>query len=233
MLKLAAALLTVCLLEAAHSSLPPATIHDKFIRHFQTGERMETRQDECTFPSSYPEECLTVATNVATQFSTADPENVNSDMLNQALDELCTSECIGPQVEYYECLGQQDIADFFNSAYCGQSSDSYCLVLWLDGVIENAFVAAPLCTQGGTTCDSDCQSTVQNTVDFLGCCATSLYDNSYSPFYVLITPQDFAACDITLGQMCAGPASGVGVNSVTLGQLTIFAAVATLVSAIF
>ena len=232
MSKLAAALLTVTILfGVANSSRPLANVVDKLIPHLQTGAK-ETRQDTCTLPTTYPQSCTDAANDVANLLMSADtnPENINLDDLNSALGEFCTTECIGPQVEFYRCLGEQDFANLFNSAYCGQNGDSYCIVSLLTGVNDNS-VPEITCTVG-STCDSSCQSTLQRAADYLGCCAASLYNNTLSPFSALISPQDFATCDVSLGQMCAGPVSGAGVHHVGLALLTIAAAFAALINSL-
>ena len=225
-------MLITALCGVTHSAEPLETIRDKVTSHFQAGKMIRTRQSDCTLPSSYPERCVTAANNVVNSVANIQSlQDINLDMLNSALNEFCTNECIGPQVEFYECLGQQDVADFLNRAYCGQSSGTNCFVLWIDGTNGNSIVTTSTCSEGGT-CDSQCQNSLQTTADFLGCCAASFYNNSFSPFSTFITPQEFATCDINLGAMCEG-ASGAGTNWVGLEMLTVVVAVATLSSAIF
>ena len=232
MSKLTAALLTVAILfGVAKSSNPLANAANKLIPHLQTSARA-TRQDGCTIPTDYPSSCTTAANKVTSLLLdvASNPQSIDSNALNSALEDYCTSECISPQVEYYQCLGQPDFADLINNADCGQNDGSYCIVSLLVGISDGS-VALTSCTQG-STCDSSCQSSLQRTADYLGCCAASLYNNSVSPFTVFISPQDFAACDISLGRMCVGPASGAGVNRVGLALLTIVAMFAALINSL-
>ena len=232
MAKLATALLTVAILFGVTNSYSPlANVANKLISHLQTGARA-TRQDGCTIPPDYPTSCLDAVNTVTSLLLdvTSNPESIDSDALNSALGDFCTTECISPQVEYNQCLDQHSFADLINSAYCGQNSGSYCIVSLLVGVNDGS-VALSSCTQG-STCGSSCQSSLQSTADYLGCCTASLYNNTLSPFTAFISPQDFAACDISLGRMCAGPASGAGVNRVGLALLAIVAAFAALINSL-
>ena len=133
-------------------------------------------------------------------------------------------------VEYNECLCEQDLADLFNTGYCGQSGGTNCFVLWVQGENSGSVVSFSTCASSGT-CDSSCQYSLQATADYLGCCAASFYNNPESQFFYFISPTEFATCNVALEEMCEG-ASGAGINRVGLGLLTVFVAVAAIISAI-
>ena len=231
MSKLAAALLTITILfGVASSTRPLVNVLNKLIP-LQTSEK-GTRQDGCVFPTTYPKSCndAAIALSKLVVNAFANLEAIDPDAFNSALGDYCTMECISPQVEYYRCSDQQELADYVNSAYCGQNSGSYCTVSWTAGISDNSVIFTS-CLQG-STCESSCQSSLQRTADYLGCCAASLYNNTISPYSNLISPQDFATCDISLGQMCPGLVSGAEVNRLGFALLTIVAAFAALINSL-
>ena len=233
MSKVVAVVLFLALVGVACSSDPLTSMRNKLVSHFQLRETLKTKQTaDCSVPLDYPEECVTASTNFFNLISN-DPslENINLDDLNAALNELCTSECIGPEVDYYECIGDQDLADLLNTGYCGQSSGRNCFVLWVDGVNSGSVVPISTCVTS-ETCDSSCQDSLQTTANYLGCCAASFYNNPESPFYYFISPTEFATCNVTLGEMCEGVSSHAGINRVGFGLLTVFVAVAAIINAV-
>ena len=232
MSKFVSALLFLVLVGIALSSDPLASIRSKVVPHFQRRGMIEAKQSEqCSLPDSYPQECLTASEDFLDLITNAPSlEDINLDRLMDSLDVICTSRCIGPELEFYECLGQQDFADLFSRGYCGQSGGRNCFVLWIEGVNSQSVVGVSTCSLGGT-CDQTCEDSLQTTVDTLGCCAASLYDNSVSPFAILITPQQFATCGVDLGDMCVG-VSSAGITRIGLGLLASFLALAAIINAI-
>ena len=246
MSKVVAPVLFLALVGAVCSLDPFTSVSNKVVSHFQRRETLETKQYEgCSFGLDYPDECLTASNEFANLLNnTENPSNISSDALNAASNEVCASECLGPQVQYLECVGLQDLADLFNTGYCGQSGGTNCYVLWREGLKNGSVLPLSFCVDN-ETCDSECQVELQTTADYLGCCAASFYDNPASPFSFLITPTDFATCNVTLGEKCRGVISGApettpspattpshaGINRVGLGLLTAFVAVAATINA--
>ena len=231
MIKLCAAALLLTLVGLVHGSDPLAKIRDAIVQHFNRREMVDTKQttDECLdILSDYPDQCLTTLDDFMNVIAAFDPSQaIDVDTVSAYFDTVCSSECLGPQVELYECVGDQDTADLLNRGYCGESGGTNCFVLWLNGANNQEIVDIAFCARDGNNCETSCQDSLQATVDYLGCCASSFYDNPISPFTALITPQQFSACSIDLGEMCEG-ISGAGIDRTALWVLTIFVSVSAL-----
>ena len=238
MSKVVAAVLFVAVVGVACSLDPLASTRDKVVSHVQHRETLKTKQSAgCSFPANYPEKCKTATPHPTDLHSSIiNPEDTDFDDLDAALNVVCTSECMGQVVEYWECLGKQDFADYYNTGLCGQSDGTNCIVLWGDGVNSQSVVHMAPCKDSGT-CDSSCRDSLQATVDYLGCCAASLYDNPLSPYTNLIASTEFAMCNVDLGEKCEGivDSSAPETNfsrAEILGLLTVFATVAAIINAV-
>ena len=158
-----------------------------------------------------PEGCFTAATEIQDVFITED-----MDTLDSILNTLCAMDCIVAIVDYYECLGEADLADFFRSAYCGQNDGRNCIALLINGIMRGDVVSIANCALDGN-CASSCRDWLQDAADFLGCCTGSLYNNTASPYLMLITPDQFVACNISLPEEC--PAYVVDSQDVNSGAV--------------
>ena len=227
---LTTALFLIVVLEATYGFDHLAAIRDKVV--LQRGERIKSRQsNKCSIPTSFPEQCETAFAEADAILDITRLGELDLAKLNAILDTVCTDKCVGPEIEFYQCLGEEDLADFVNNGLCGESNGMNCLVLWLDGIINNSIVDQTACALSGS-CDSECRGSLQSTASYLGCCAASLYNNPDSEFAPLIPPQQFATCDVDIGQPCPDAVAGAGVNRVGLGLLTVFAAVVAVVNLI-
>ena len=233
MSKFIVAAFLIALVGVAHGSDPFASIRDKVARRFQIRELMKTRaSDQCSLPTSYPLECEQAFADLVAVFITPDFADIDLNQLASTMDVICTDYCIGPEIEYYDCLDAEDLADLANNGYCGQSGGTNCVVLWVSGIAMDPIGQLPICASGGS-CDAECEATVQNITDYLGCCAYSLYKNPEGPLVDMVTPEDLESCAVDFGEACADVYTG-GVNHVESGLLVIFVVAAVLVnSALF
>ena len=202
MSKLVVTAILVVLFEVAHGSRPVSFIRDQHLEE-ETGD-----VSECAFEPNYPASCATAVSDLDNLLLTTRLSDVVSSELSILLDMLCTSECIGPYVEYYNCIDDADFGELYNSAFCGESDGTNCLVLYVDGIQEGSLVEAPSCVSNGN-CDADCQAWMQNTTDYLGCCTGSWFGNPESFLYNAVPPQDFQSCGVDLGEPCDGVYDGV------------------------
>ena len=222
-------LFSIIFFGVADDLFPFSAIRDKIV--VQRRENIKSRQSGwCPLPPSTPEQCKTAFDDLDGIFNISSFEELNLEELDAAFDVVCTDVCVGSEIEFYECLGEPDLADFVNDGICGESNGINCLVLWIEGIINSTIVMETTCTLNGS-CDTQCGSSLQRTADFLGCCVASLFDNSVSVFFTLISPGQFEACDVEIGQACPG-VSGSRAASVGLHLLTILAAAVALVNCI-
>ena len=227
MCTLTAAVYLIILFGVAYGLDPLSAIHDQVV--LQRREYVKSRQsDTCSLPASYPDQCEIAFDDLNRILGFSRLEDLDLNELNAVLDTVCTYDCVGPEIEFYRCLDEQDLADFVSNGICGESNGNNCFVLWFDGIISNFTVVETNCSESGS-CDAQCRGSLQRTADFLGCCAASLYNNSASVFSPLIPPDQFATCNVNIGQACLS-ISGAGVNRVGFGLLAIFAAVVALVN---
>ena len=177
MCRYAVVVLFIVIVAKAHSSGPFSVIRSLAVSQMLLGEMKETKQTDCDLPSDYPASCVALNAAIANLISPIQNlENVNADTLNSYLDQWCKPECTGPILKSYDCLGLSDYVHFLNDAYCAQYNGRYCYSHWIDGVTHGFVEESSTCGQSGS-CSSGCQSTLQTTADFLGCCAPGLYDN--------------------------------------------------------
>ena len=152
----------------------------------------------------FPEECFVAFINaLKTVYTVQTPEDLDLNALDSYMKMLCIPQCMEPLVYSLECSGSSDLADFYDNGYCGQSSGVNCYSLWLAGLINGSVVSATRCAIKGT-CNSDCHMSLQETADYLGCCAASFYNTSVGFPSLYIPPEQFATCNITLGAKCTG-----------------------------
>ena len=203
--KLVVAALLVVLFEVAHGSGPFSSIRDKLLSR-ESPEIIDTI--ECLFEPNYPAACVTAVSDLDNLLATTMLSDVVSSELSVMLDTLCTSECIGPYVKFYNCIGEADFGELYNNAFCGLSNGTNCLVLYVDGVQEGSLVEAPSCVSNGS-CGLDCQAWMQNTTDYLGCCTTSWFGNPESFLYNAVPLEDFQSCGVDLEEPCDGVYDGV------------------------
>ena len=158
-----------------------------------------------------------------------DPNQISTSTATTLLDQFCASECLTPVLQYYNCLGLVLQADFYNNAYCGESNGKYCFVVWLDGYAAGEQLTATSCGQY-SPCSSSCQQILQDSVNYLGCCAASLYNNAAdSTFSSLISPSQFSTCGVSLGEPCEDAQDSVAAaHEVRFGLMVLFVMAAML-----
>ena len=231
MSKFILAALLVTLFEVAQGSGPLASIGGKIVPQFRSSELVKTRESaECTFQSDYPQPCSAAYTEFENLLDTTPLTDIVSSELSVILDVLCLEECVKPYVDYFNCLDEDDLGELYNSAYCGKSDGRNCVVLYVDGIAQNYIMEAPVCVSNGA-CDDECQALLQNTTDYLGCCAASWFGNPAGPLYYVVPPEDFESCGVDLGEPCDGVYDGV--NRVEAGISVIVAAVAVVILVLF
>ena len=214
MSKYPAVVLFIVIIARAQCSCPFSAIRNLAVSRTPQGEMKQTKQSDCGLLSDYPAHCVALDSNLSDIISPIQNlESANADTLNSYFDQWCTPQCTEPVLEFYDCRGLSDWIDFLNNAYCVQINGRYCYSLWIDGVNNSSVVKSLTCGQDGS-CSSTCQSTLQTTVDYLGCCARGLYDNPSFYFYTLINPSQFDTCDVDLGEVCDGAAPvGLGLTT--------------------
>ena len=201
-----AVLLTVLLDAVAHGSRSPSQDYSKVDSNLAVYDKKVTRQT-CSTQAVLPEDCSTVVTEIQEIFL-----SVDLDALNSLLNTLCTTDCISSIVEFYQCLNQPDVADFFEGVYCGQNDGQNCLVLFINGFVRGDVVSTTNCALDGN-CGSSCRDWLQDTVDYLGCCSSSLYNNTASPYASLIPSSQFIICNVSLPGECPRYRVDAGANS--------------------
>lgn len=234
MSKLIVAVFVLALVEIARGARPlTEAIREKMTPHFQLRDLMRTRESGgCSLPN-YPSHCVETLDDFEAILAMTDFGAIDTNALSATMDELCSDECIGPEIDYYECTGQDDFADIVNNGFCGEHEGTNCYVRWIEGVNSNSVTVILLSCLPGENCTEDCQTMLQDTSDYLGCCATSFYTNQESPFYYLITPEQFGNCSVDLGEQCP-PAYSGGVSVFGSGlSVLLVAAAAVVISALF
>ena len=159
------------------------------------------------------------------------PNDISTSTVTTLLDQFCASECLTPVLQYYNCLGEVLASEFYNNGVCGQSDGTYCFVVWLNGYAAGEQLVQTDCGQS-SPCTSSCQQLLQDSVDYLGCCAASLYGNTdpnVNLFSSLITPSQFSTCGVSLGESCEDAQDSAAVaNEVRFGLLVLFVMAAML-----
>ena len=99
----------------------------------------QSRELSCTFPSDYPQSCFDSLDHVAATSSVIGTFSALGFTLTlrTALDRVCDPECLDPAVNFYRCSGEEDLAQGYESALCGQEEGLYCFELYLKGVADS------------------------------------------------------------------------------------------------
>lgn len=197
-----------------------------------TGEKTTAATTEqlisCDFQIGFPQECLAIGNDIIGLLYSvySAPQNISVSAINSLLEIYCVPECLEPIVSYYTCLGEPLTGDLLDNALCGEYNDQNCLILLATG-ITNSII--PLKTDCNCPQDPQCKQILQGIVNYMGCCAASLFGNAEVVASSQITPSQFASCDVDLGEMCQGlveNASSRVTVSVSLGVITLVTAIA-------
>ena len=164
------------------------------------GVTVQSRQLSCTLPSDYPQSCLDTFNQLTSTGAQVFAAVTVTLALRITLDGVCTSECLDPAVEFFRCLGEENLAEAYESGVCGQEAGLYCYELYLKGVGDSII----------PTRTAPC-SNYTASIDYLGCCAESLFSNpeissSFFPF----NDCSFTNCSLDLGNRCIPPTSAAG-----------------------
>ena len=144
-----------------------------------------------------------------------DSDTVNriADAVGTPLNTICGGECLGPLLAVYECLGNVAARNATAQLACSRQEDgTFCPVKVLQELqrsSQNGGTPAlvPSCvTSTSTTCSSTCRQSYIETRDRLGCCASSWFASSSSP-YSATFGRNFVTCNVQLTNPCT-PASG-------------------------
>ena len=196
--RLIGAALLLVLFVAVHGSRNPlAKSHVRNIRDVHRDKILAKRQQSnCTFLDNYPDSCTTALDDL-------DSDSSSEDLAN-ALDEFCIPECVQPQVDQSNCLGDPLSATYYNNLVCGQSGNQYSLVILdEDSTIVDDISCVPLL---GGPCTESCASMQEAVVDAWGCCAAS--------YYAFLN----ATCGDGAGDVCDGVVDAGIVNRVRDGR---------------
>ena len=155
-----------------------------------------------------PEHCYQAFnnSNIMSQNLTRDVNRL-VDVVGTQLNTFCSGECLGPFLAISDCLGNVADRDTATQLVCTRQEDgTFCLVKVEQEVLHTNDSQLPSCvTPTSTTCSSSCRQSYIETRDRLGCCASSWYANSLSPFSSL--ERNFVICNVELTNPCT-PASG-------------------------
>ena len=162
----------------------------------------------------FPEHCSQAVNNSAAMLqeiiNNPDSNTVNrlADALGTLLNTVCGGECLGPLLAINECLGNVAARNITAQITCARQEDgTFCQVKILQEIQQNNGALVPSCvTPTSPTCSSTCRQSYIETRDRLGCCASSYYANSLSPFSAAFG-RNFATCNVSLTNPCT-PASG-------------------------
>ena len=137
--------------------------------------------------------------------------------LRAALDRVCDLECFDPAVDFNRCLGEENLAQGYESALCGQENGLYCFELYLKGLADSII----------PTNDASC-SEYNDTIEYLGCCAASLFRNpEVSSAFYPFSSRDFVNCytdvDVAVGSRCLSPThndalQATGITETNVGE---------------
>ena len=158
-----------------------------------------------------PEFCSQAINNSANIYTeiakNPDPDTIDR-LLGTFLNTFCSGECLGPFLAIRECQGHFDVRNLTTQLSCVRQEDgTFCQVKVLQELQQNDGALVPTCVNStSTTCSSTCRQSYIETRDRVGCCASSWYANSLSPYYSSIG-RNFATCNVELTNPCT-PASG-------------------------
>ena len=165
------------------------------------GLAVKSRELDCTFPVGYSQSCLDSINQVTLSSSGMGTfAAVGSTLtLRAALEEACGPKCLDSPVEFYRCVGEEELAQAYESALCGKEKGLYCSELYIKGVADSII----------PTTISSC-ARYNETIHYLGCCAASLFrnpeiSNSFFPFNTFSFVSCYTDIDKAVGSRCPPP----------------------------
>ena len=185
MIKIAAVLLLVISLTSALRD--PTRRHEVFLKR-----SVEIRQSSC---DAIIADCFQRFDSILNRSNTSTTEGLTR-YYSDVFDVYCGS-CLIVFQSYYNCTGNDDIAEQLREAYCVRSGidGKYCGELLFFGREEGDIF---VCDQKDDSCGDGCQN-LRTLRNYLGCCTTSFQQHGVLPN----TTQEFDDCDATLGELCS------------------------------
>ena len=186
-----------------------------------------------------PDRCSQAITNYGNMLqqivnnpADADTDNRIVDAIGTLLNTICSGECLGPILAVYECLNNVVGRNTTEQLLCARQEDgTFCPVKVLQELQRTSQnggtpVLVPSCvTPTSTTCSSTCRQSYIETRDRLGCCASSWYANSLSPYFTTFG-RNFVTCNVQLTNPCtqASGAATICLNFLLLATVILLSA---------
>lgn len=174
---------------------------------------LHPRQSGCTQPSSVIDTLPTVCQSVLNAFSKVLMGNATvpdfTDVITQ-LDDFCMPECVQPVVDYYTCLGENDLANVLDGFLCGKNNADgvYCVELWQNVYYQNgsnpagiSYTAIIQNCRDPLECNNTCRTELNKAKDTLGCCLAGIAEFSSCRALAKVR---FEECSILIPPICTG-----------------------------
>ena len=155
---------------------------------------------------------------------TQTPETINriADTIGPFLQTFCTSDCLEVVLRAYACINTNPQQNLTTDMLCSRQEDgTLCpvkIVQELQRTTTSSSIGSlvPLCVTGSPptqlNCDMACQQSYTELRSMLGCCGANWYGaRSPNPTYRLFG-NNFAACNVNLGNVCTSGAAGLYLN---------------------
>lgn len=160
------------------------------------------------YPSDWPQDCVDAYIDHAENNTYTDEDRR---ALITFLNVVCPGDCLNSFLDHNtECDGRltKSQAEFWRETYClrdDQDKKQYCRVIMFDYIanttMDDDYAAGCFDSLSrGDSCTSNCQSLVQGTGDYLGCCAPVFGNQS-----VDIDLNHYDACDVKIASVCGTP----------------------------
>ena len=154
------------------------------------------------------------------------PETVNrlADTIGPFLETFCNSDCLEVVLRAYACAitNVNQLQNLTTDMLCSRQEDgTLCPVKIVQELNRTTTSSStgnllPLCLTGPTptqlNCDTACQQSYTEVRNRLGCCGANWYGaRSPNPGYRAFG-NNFAVCNVTLGNVCTSGAAGLYLN---------------------
>ena len=138
------------------------------------------------------------------------------------LETFCKSDCLEVVLRAYACINTNPLQNLTTDMLCSRQEDGTLCPVKIVQELQRTTTSSstgsllPICITASATgtlnCDMACQQSYTEARSRLGCCGATWYGaRSPNPLYRVLS-NNFAACDVALGNVCTSGAAGLYLN---------------------